>query len=125
MPNLSHDPQNPTDLLGRPIKAGDIVAWGTTYGRSAALCVAEIERIRFVHKPSGNSWDKNVECDQAIADDYQLVLRPIKSTGSVTLIKPDGGEYREWVDGPTPPPGTRGKAKTVQLVKNVVKLEPM
>jgi hypothetical protein len=33
VPNLDYDPRNPSDLLGRPIKPGDIVAWGTTYGR--------------------------------------------------------------------------------------------
>jgi hypothetical protein len=125
MPNLDHDPQNPTDLLGRPLAAGDIVAWGTTWGRSAALCVAEVEKIRFIAKDPGSWSGHNVEVPQHLAEDYQLILRPIKSTGSVTLIKPDGEEYLEYRDGPTPPPGTKGKAKNVKLVKNVVKLEPM
>jgi hypothetical protein len=125
MPNLDHDPQNPTDLLGRPIDVGDIVAWGTTYGRSAALAVCVIEKIRFIRKEIGRVYDKNIECDQSIAEDYQLVLRPIKSTGGTTWIKPDGEEYREYRDGPVMPPGTKAKPKTVHLVKNVVKLEPI
>lgn len=139
MPNLDHDPKNPTDLLDRPIKEGDIVAWGTTYGRSAGLCVARIEKIRFVR----TVYSKRIECRQDEADDYTLSLRPLKSTGSVThrhiptgrdvtyfhslksfaywdRSRPEGGRCVS-----VPESELEAKLKTVQLVKNVVKLEPM
>jgi hypothetical protein len=127
MPNLDHDPQNPTDLMGRPIKPGDVVAWGTTYGRSAALAVCVIEKIRFITKENGESWGKNIEVEQWQATDYQLILRPIKSTGSVDdkeyvpdgFVDPDTGETRYFRKR------DKAKTKTVQLVKNVVKLEPL
>lgn len=118
MPNLEHDPQNPTDLLDNPIAVGDTVAWGTTWGRSPALCIAKIEKIRFIAKADY----KNVEVPQHMADDYQLVLRPIKSTGSITWFKADGEEYREYRDGPIPADQLTAKTKTIQHVKNVVKL---
>lgn len=126
MPNLDHDPQNPTDLLDRPIKVGDIVAWGTTWGRSPAVAVARIHKIRFIAKDNGKSWGKNIEVPQKMAEDYQLVLEVIKSTGSVSYptqyhpngyTRPDGsiGYFEQLSDKP--------KLKTIQLVKNVVKLE--
>jgi len=113
MPNLDHDPQNPTDLLGQPIAEGDIVAWGTTFGRSAALCVAEIEKIRFTRKVNY----ENAECAQADAEDYQLRLRPIKSTGSVT-----GSKFHHVRDGVSYHEPIIPKGKLITLVKNVVKL---
>lgn len=128
MPNLGHDPKNPTDLLERPIKPGDIVAWGTTYGRSAALAVCRIERIRFI-KPRYGTHGENVECPQDEATDYQLVLRPIKSTGFITdtepvhvpegytYVRPDGTSFTShWRTVPLDKP----KTKNVKLVKNVV-----
>lgn len=107
MPNLDHDPRNPTDLLDRPIAVGDIVAWGTTYGRSAALAVCRIEKIRFVKNPCAETGWKRREVPQHEADDYTLLLDVIKTTGSKSYGK----------HGTTP-------FKVVQLVKNIVKLEP-
>lgn len=121
MPNLDHDPKNPTDLLDRPIAAGDIVAWGTTYGRSPAIAVCRIERIRFIRKKYGERWGDNEECTQDQAEDYQLVLKPIKSTGYVTDSEyvPGGffenGEQKFFRSVPP-------KNKTIKLVKNVVKI---
>jgi hypothetical protein len=106
MPNLDHDPQNPTDLLDRPIAVGDIVAWGTTYGKSPAVAVCRIEKIRFFYKP--DPWGPTIECDQAAALDYQLVVKLIKTTGS-----------EGYGSGP------RKSLRNIKLVKNVVKLEPM
>lgn len=83
------------------------------------MCIAKIERIRFFYRDG--LAGKNVECPQDIAEDYQLVLRPMKSTGDITWIKPDGSEYRSWRDGEMPP-GTEAKLKTIQHVKNVVLL---
>jgi hypothetical protein len=126
MPYLDHDPQNPTDLLGRPIAVGDVVAWGTTWGRSPALAVCVIEKIRFIAKENGESWGKNIEVDQWLATDYQLMLRPIKSTGDMGYVMPNGDHYYEHKHGPDPEAvGAKAKTKNVQLVKNVVKLEPM
>lgn len=108
MPNLDHDPRNPTDLLGRSIAVGDIVAWGTTWGRSAAVAVCRIEKIRFIKKACRETDWKNREVDQSIADDYTLLLDMIKTTG--------------WESS-----GANGtsKFKSVKLVKNIVKLEPL
>lgn len=119
MPNLGYDPKNPTDLLDRPIAVGDIVAWGTTYGRSPAVCVARIDDIVFAFQPQPyGDW---IKCSQAQAQKYTLRLKPLKSTGSVTtqeFVKtPSGWEY-------VPIPGG-AKVKTVHLVKNIVKLEPI
>lgn len=135
MPNLDHDPQNPTDLLGRPIAEGDVVAWGTTHGRSAALCVAVIDKIRFIQTAClGNGW-KNREVPQSMADDYTLRLRPLKSTGSVSTIdkrpgapRPSGSTSTRWIldeDIADEPDRYEVKTKSVQLVKNIVKLEPI
>jgi hypothetical protein len=124
VPNLQHDPQNPSDLLGQPIAVGDVVAWGTVWGRSPALCVARIEKIRFVTK-NGDKFDKNVECSQQAAEDYQLVLRPIKSTGDVTWI--DSLGEKSWVrqeDVDANPDRYEAKTKTIHHVKNIVKLDP-
>lgn len=120
MPNLDHDAQNPTDLMDRPIAEGDIVAWGTTYGRSPALCVARIHKIRFIQR--GKHGIHNIEVEQALADDYQLILEPIKSTGSVTnsTFRRDPVDGR-WKSFPLEKP----KLKTIHLVKNIVKLEPL
>ena len=108
MPNLDHDPQNPTDLMGRPIAPGDTVVWGTTYGRSAAVAVCRIEKIRFVKNPCEETGWKRREVAQQDADDYTLLLDVIKTTGSKSYSR----------NGTSP-------FKTVQLVKNVVKLEPL
>lgn len=137
MPNLDYDPKNPTDLLDRPIKVGDIVAWGTTFGRSAAVCVARIDDILFKHLELG-SYDTWEKCDQHEAEKYTLRLAPLKSTGSTTIpqkyhpngyIDPATGQlavnarsggishFEQLSDKP--------KVKTVHLVKNVVKLEPL
>lgn len=124
MPNLQHDPQNPTDLLDQPIAAGDVVAWGTVYGRSPAICVARIEKIRFITK-HGKSYGSNVECAQHLAEDYQLVLRPIKSTGDVTWI--DSLGEKSWVlqsDVDADPDRYTAKTKTIHHVKNIVKIDP-
>lgn len=125
MPNLQADPQNPTDLLGRPIKVGDVVGWGTTYGKSAALCIATIEKIRFIRAGYG----KNKEVPQAQADGYQLQLRPIQTTGGVSRVHKDTGAG-EYLIGP--PYGRHPdydiphmwvfKTKTIHHVKNVVLL---
>ncbi len=125
MPNLSSDPQNPSDLLGQPIAVGDIVAWGTTYGRSAAICVAEIVKIRFIRKSGEwNSYNGNKEVDQAQADAYTLQLRPIKSTGSVTwLDNATGKELYDWRPDFNPAQAV-AKIKSVRHVKNIVKLDP-
>lgn len=124
MPNLNYDPQNPTDLLGRPISEGDYVAWGTTYGRSPAVAVCKITKIRFFAE---QGYGKRVECPQQFATGYTLRLLPIKSTGSVSknteyvsggFKEPDGSiSYFRDLGGV--------KEKTVQLVKNVVKLEAL
>ena len=128
MPNLNYDPQNPTDLLDRPIAEGDVVAWGTTYGRSAALAVCVIEKIRFYRTVNSGAYStKRVTCPQGAAEGYTLRLRPIKSTGRVTdeeyvpggIIDPETGERKFFrkLD--------KAKSKTVLLVKNVVKLEAL
>jgi hypothetical protein len=119
MPNLEYDPQNPSDIFDRPIKVGDIVAWGTTWGRSPALCVARIERINFTREEGY----KNVKCDQAMAERYTLTLRPIVTTGDITWIKEDGETHHEYRDGPADPAKVHAKLKTVQVVKNVCLLE--
>src|SRR5436305_1632753 len=82
MPNLGYDPRDPRDLLGQRIAPGDVVAWGTTYGRSAALCIALIEKIRYTQTAAPGAPLR--ECSQNVADDYKLVLKPLKSTGSVS-----------------------------------------
>lgn len=126
MPNLEHDPQNPSDLLGQPIAEGDIVAWGTTYGRSPALCVARIEKIRFIRKSgSWNGWNGNKEVPQAHADDYTLSLRPLKSTGDVAWVHKGTGEpWYVFRDGPIDLARVEAKLKSVKHVKNIVKLNP-
>jgi len=143
VPNLDYDPRNPSDLLGRPIAPGDIVAWGTTYGRSAALNVARIARINFsclkpeyasqgrgrnglASSASYDSADMYEPCPQAVADRYTLTLETIKTTGDVTWIKEeDGKDYREYRDGPESGWTLRAKLKTTKHVKNVVLLEPL
>lgn len=115
MPNLQHDAKNPTDLLGRPITNGDIVAWGTTFSRSPAICVARIAKIRFIQKACSENSYKTTEVAQQFADDYQLQLVPIISTGTMGNTKWDP-EARTYV--PCIP-----KLKTVHIVKNVVKLD--
>ena len=136
MPNLDYDPRNPSDLLGNPIAPGDTIAWGTTYGRSAALCVGRIERINFsCLKPEysksgrrGPSFyadpaDHYEPCEQRFADRYTITIEVIKTTGDVTWIKQeDGQEYREYRDGPESNWTLKAKLKTFQHVKNVVKL---
>jgi hypothetical protein len=108
MPNLDHDPRNPTDLMDRPIKEGDIVAWGTTYGRSPAVAVCRINKIRYVKNSCAETNWKRIEVPQDVADDYTLQLEVIKTTGY-------GSSGRN---------GT-SKLKSVQIVKNVVLLEPL
>lgn len=120
MPNLDYDPKNPTDLMGRTIADGDIVAWGTTWGRSPAVCVAEIDKILFKRKAIGcGPWggDKWEECAQQDAEKYQLRLRPIKTTGDMSY---ESGHWR----GPASDQD-RPKTKTIHLVQNVVKLVPL
>jgi hypothetical protein len=137
MPNLNHDPQHVTDLLGQPLQNGDIVAWGTTWGKSAALCIAVLERIRFI-MPDPSGRRTNIEVPQHQAEDYQFVLRPIKSTGDVTRVHAETGAS-ETGSGPDYVPYDSStiygrhvdyadyskwtyKTKTIQHVKNVVKL---
>jgi hypothetical protein len=140
LPNLTHDSQNVTDLLGQPLADGDVVAWGTTFAKSAALCVAELVRIRFI-APDPTGRRRNIEVPQLAAEDYQFVLRPIKSTGSTTRRHrdtdaqetgrgpdyvpythyPNSGGYGRHVDYDDPTKWT-WKTKTIQHVKNVVKL---
>lgn len=124
MPNLQHDPQNPTDLLDRPIAVGDIVAWGTTYGRSPALCVGRLEKIRFVTR-HGKGYGPAQECPQAQAEDYTLRVRPIKSTGLVSATDKLGdNSWPSAQDILADPDRYEIKVKTIKLVKNIVKLEP-
>lgn len=139
MPNLDHDPKNPTDLLDRPIRAGDYVAWGTTYDRSPAVAVCRIDKIRFIRKlPGAGRYgaDKNVECEQYEAEDYQLRLEVLKTTGYVShndvwrpngYIDPATGDLARYQDGSIKKVerlSDKPKLKTVHLVKNVVLLEP-
>jgi hypothetical protein len=127
VPNINNiDPQNPTDLLGRPIAEGDIVAWGTTYGRSPAVCVAKITKIRFIQRE--NKWSRGgQEVEQAVADSYTLRLQPILSTGSTsspTRYHRDG--WTDPADGKVKhfePLSDKPKEKNVQIVKNIVKLD--
>lgn len=136
MPNLDYDPQNPTDLLDRPIKEGDLVAWGTTYGRSPAVCVARIHKISFRAKdPTGRK--SSIEVPQQFAEKYTLQLQPLKSTGMTSMptkyhprgfIDPETGELARHPNGGTKYFETlsdKPKLKTVHLVKNVVKLEAL
>lgn len=125
MPNIDYDPRNPTDLLGRPIAPGDMVAWGTTYGRSPAVCVAQIERINFTQKVPGE-YGKYVKCDRSVADRYTLTLQPLKSTGHVNDTEYVSGGFID-ENGNTSyfRRMAKPKLKTVQIVKNVVKLEPI
>lgn len=110
MPNLNYDPKNPSDLLGRPIAEGDMVAWAHTYGRSPAMGVMRIKRINFTCEVdcATGYGKKRVACDQRDADKYTLRLVPVKSTGWVT------GEPSSW----------RAMETTALLPMNVVKLEP-
>lgn len=115
MPNLQHDPKNPSDLLGQSLSEGDIVAWGTTCGKSAAIAVCVLKKIRFTDNPG---YGKRREVPQHRAEDYTLSVVPLKSTGYVD-------DYTFEYD-PVTKTGRRvphpPKAKSVKLVKNVVKL---
>lgn len=51
-------------------------------------------------------------------------MEPIKSTGSITFLKANGDSYYEHRDGPRrPDDGVTAKLKTIQHVKNVVKVD--
>lgn len=119
MPNIDYDPQNPADIFDRPIKVGDVVAWGTVFGRSPALCIARIEDIVFTRKERY----ENVKCERHEADRYTLRLRPIQSTGDVTWLKEDGSMWSQYREPDYPKDKLTSKAKTVQVVKNVCLLE--
>lgn len=124
MPNLGYDPQNPTDLLGQPIEVGDYVAWGSTWGRSPALGVAVIEKIRFTRDDPRPGRYGKVECPKDQAESYTLRLRPIRTTGWATWMDKTGEE--RWVresEVLLDPERYEAKSKTVQLVKNVVRLD--
>lgn len=131
MPNLEKDPRNPTDLLGQPIADGDIVAWGTNFNQSAAICVAVIEKIQFTRpKVPGSSYSGNEKCERHQAEDYYLRLRPLHGTNSVTWIYAPTGqdEWRVRRDPVVPdrrdaPEQYIAKTVTVKLVKNVIKLD--
>lgn len=120
MPNLDYDPKNPSDIFDRPIKVGDVVAWGTTWGRSPALCIARIEDIVFTQT---HGYGNNVKCERHEADRYTLRLRPIHSTGDVTWLKEDGSQWYEYREPDYPRDKLTSKPKTVQVVKNVCLLE--
>lgn len=126
MPDLGYDPKNPADLLGQPIKPGDIVAWGTNYGRSAAICICVIDKIRFAKDADTGNWRvRTVECERHEATKYTLRLRPLKGTNSPSWIDTSTGDEKWSVsaDEIQRYPGRyKGKTVTVQLVKNVVKL---
>lgn len=137
MPNLDYNIEDPvTDLLGDRIEVGDYVAWGTNLGRSAALCIAHIEKIRFT-RPKPGYYGRNEECAQEDAERYTLSLRPVVSTGDVTWVYADvpgnvmvnyddriRDEDNPWGRPPLTKSGrpVHGKVKTVQHVKNVVKM---
>lgn len=126
MPNLDldYDPKNPSDLLGRPITEGDVVAWGTTWGQSAALCIAVIDKIKFTKEvPSGAYSTKRKECPPHEAEKYTLRLRPLKTTGDVTWVNKLTGETRWSIHDGDNPDNYVAKVKIVQHVKNVVKLD--
>lgn len=136
MPNLDYDPKNPCDLLDRPVAVGDIVAWGTTYGRSPAVCVAQIEDIVFARLKPG-AYSDYERCEQKDAEKYTLRLLPLKSTGSTSIptrYHPNGyndpytGQPVLLADGRPShfePLSDKPKVKTVHLVRNIVKLEPL
>lgn len=134
MPNLNHDAQHPSDILGRPIAEGDIVAWGTNYGRSAALSISKITKIRFTKRENS----KNKEVPQFMAEDYQLYLQPIKTTGGSPDMKNkhSGATASQWTverwvkEGELDWQGNlvtaddwEYKSVRVSLVKNIIKLE--
>ena len=125
MPNLGYDPKNPSDLLGRPVAVGDVVAWGTTAGKSAALCIAQIAKIRFTREvKTGTYPTRRKECPQSEAEAYTLSLRALKSTGYVTRVNKLTGEER-WGslrEGDNPAE-FETKLKSIQHVKNIVKLD--
>lgn len=133
---IGYDPQNPTDLLDRPIAEGDIVAWGTNYGRSPAVCVARIEKISFrADDPSGRK--SSIEVPRQFATRYTLQLQPLKSTGGTSIPQryhpngytdPQTGMLARNANGTIShfeALSDKPKLKTVHLVKNVVKLEPL
>lgn len=125
IPNLDYDPNMPTDLLGRRIHEGDIVAWGTTYGKSPALCVAKIEKIRYRRK--NLTRDAMIDTVRGAADEYQLILRPIVSTGDITWYDLQNDRaITYWLkeeERLKDPYRYEAKTKIIKHVKNVVKLE--
>lgn len=120
----------PTDLLGRRIREGDIVAWGTTFCNAPALCVAKIEKIRYRRKnpqyPMISSKEM-IDTVRGAADEYQLILRPIVSTGDITWYDlHNDREITYWLKEEDRLKDTyryEAKLKTIKNVKNVVKLE--
>lgn len=90
----------PVDILGRPIKIGDIIAWGHSVGRSSSgLTIGRIEKINFSWKP--DMLRRAVRCDQLRATQYTISIDVIETTG-----------YR-----------IKSSSVPILNVKNIVKLE--
>lgn len=128
------DPKNPTDILGRPIAEGDVVAWAVTQGRSAELAICVIEKINFTRKnlAGGAQWRNTyIKCEQWQADRYTLRLRPLERTGYCTFRTRDEGFSEYQVQNKTGIKGDRylrpeayvGDVSTAQKIDHVIKLE--
>lgn len=123
------DPNNPTDLMGRPLDVGDYVAWGISRGSSGvAMSVGRIERINFTRPKIEYDWEgkpyegsKNEPCCPPHAKRYTVAIKPLSTTSYYHSAK---------VYDPSRPVGERFqknpegiKTVTIQKVENLVKVE--
>jgi hypothetical protein len=104
------DPSNPTDILDRPIAAGDYVAFPTMSGRSARLTVGQITKINYNReiKIPGRYGTQKAPCAPQVAEWYTVQIQPMVTTSYYWTGRHEG-------EAPRP--------VTIQKVENIIKLE--
>lgn len=117
------DPTNPTDILDRPIQAGDYVAYPAMAGRSARMTVGQITSINFKIPKMGVRYDGTpYETSEFVnaptglehtAKKYTVSIQPIVSTSYYWTAK----------DGKKPKPVTIQNVENILLVSDLPCIE--
>ena|SRR5688572_12969551 len=100
--HYTNDPKNPTDLLGRPIAVGDLVAAAVMSYKASSMLVGKIEKINFKRRDPTQKYGRSfIPCPQQQAEKYTLVIEVFQTSA-----------YRR-----------DQRTATLQNVDNLVKLE--
>ena len=111
----------PTDMLGRPLNVGDVIAYAQRQGNSSTQTIRKITKIAFTEPNPMGYKPVSVECDQAHAKAVRIHSAPLK-TGYISHYASDGQPmwHVQTFDVQFSKVGP-----AIGVLENIVKLEPI